>query len=591
MSSEKKQIAIYEIDKNNSLFNNAENIDFLSFLLDMISKKAKEKYYSFQELTVKDDFFQNYNVKCSLLSKEFFPSWKVYLDKMLKDDLILSKSMKDTIIFFFENKFSNNTYAITFGSSGYIFIKDIIVDNFGLDMLSRISDPEKVKVKYTKQQNLTGTMQGETNLYREFQTIENILDDFGRVLQESMVNIDIEILKIFGFKQKENKRGISKKETKNCLTKDSFRINSAVEITQIESLLDGCEEIKKRKKYPINNVEILHPKQDKNLIDNLENQLFNSLFKSYNEEKGAYSYDISHKNFNEYFEASVYEIHSIKNKRIQYNEPIINIKKIFEELKNAEKGNIDIDVLKKSIKRGKITTYDADGNILTDDSIYKHIFAEETINGKKYFLLNGCWYHLIEDFIISLNDKLKSLCSNFKFTNNAFIGKWDNSIDEGRFINSHKEKPQTIIIHPNKIKNIEFCDILHYDNDNLYLYFIKQGFRNEIRTLCSQILISARLITKDLNTDKKYIKKLYEQVIKEKYSDKFDEISFLELFNKKLVFIFAFYDSKIQLNKVRLLEEHPEEFGSNIAKYSLLNLAKEIRTIDGITLQICQINK
>ncbi|MDD5022068.1 MAG: TIGR04141 family sporadically distributed protein [Endomicrobiaceae bacterium] len=587
MNSEKelkKQIAIYEIERTDSIF--PEQTNYLDTLIQIIATTAQNKYYEYQDLKVKANIFKNYYVKGLIVSKDFAPNWQIYINDILDIPINIKETPRYSAILFYENKTTHNIYSIVFGINGYILIKELIVENFGLDILSRIINPDTTKCKSSKQQDLTGTKQGEINVYREFQTLETIIDDFGRIFQELLVNIDIRILENFGIKNKKN----SKIEFKKCLTKDSFKINSIISVKQIENILNGCEWAKKQKSNPINYVKILNPKQDKDLIETLQMQLFDSLFKTFKKTPNSYSYDLSHKNFNDYLSAEKYELINIEhNLTHQYNTTITSIDTIFNILNEATETNVNLDTLKSFILKTKINTYSEDGVPLTSDFIFKHLFAEETHKNKKYFLLNGTWYFLIEEFLNSLNSKISQLYINYEHTDSHYIENWNNSKNETVFINKHKSKEKTILIHPNTIDNIEICDFIHYTDDNVYFYFIKQGFRNEIRALCSQIYISAKLLNKDLNTDKKYIKKIYN-LIKENNLSNITESNFDNLFNRKIIFVFAFYDNKIS-SEERFLKNSPEKFGSNIAKYSLLNLIKDMKTIDGIDFQIYQIKK
>ena len=52
---------------------------------------------------------------------------------------------------------------------------------------------------------------------------------------------------------------------------------------------------------------------------------------------------------------------------------------------------------------------------------------------------------------------------------------------------------------------LELCDIMYYDDNNLYLIHVKYGFQSKIRELTNQITISARRLRETLGTKDKLI--------------------------------------------------------------------------------------
>jgi len=148
-------------------------------------------------------------------------------------------------------------------------------------------------------------------------------------------------------------------------------------------------------------------------------------------------------------------------------------------------------------------------------------------------------------------------------------------------------------------ENIELCDMLKWDNDNLYLIHVKSGFGNTMRDLCAQISISANRLVQDRKAtpSKEFVKKVY-QSLKNKnggegyyglagaQTNNMMEDEFLELFDKQKHFVLAILDTSTSERELQNIEE----FNSNIAKFSLDVLTKEMAGI-GQNLQIGQIKK
>jgi len=106
-----------------------------------------------------------------------------------------------------------------------------------------------------------------------------------------------------------------------------------------------------------------------------------------------------------------------------------------------------------------------------------------------------------------------------------------------------------------------------------------------MRDLTSQVFTSANRIKEDIDSDKSYLKELYAKMqAKEEYKNQISsEDEFLAIFDKKLHFILAVKDkSNRELKNI-------EQFSSNIAKFALNELIKNMKSID-VDFMITQIN-
>lgn len=147
-------------------------------------------------------------------------------------------------------------------------------------------------------------------------------------------------------------------------------------------------------------------------------------------------------------------------------------------------------------------------------------------------------------------------------------------------------------------ENIEPCDILKWDDENLYFYHVKAGFGNTMRDLCSQIFIAASNLQNDVNSSKEYIGKIYDHLLSKRDSKNeyfarvFSQTTnmtkdqFVGLFeSKKMVFVLAVLDTA---TSERMINDDVSRFDSNIAKFSLQELVKGMRGL-GIEFKITQI--
>ena len=575
MSEDKRQISIYRINTSDEIFNNST--DKLSTLFATIEANSRHYY---KECNVKENNFTNYITKVLLVTSYMPNKWAPFLNEILTTQIDLPKIRTHSVILGLEHRTSHNIYVIPFGPLGYHLISNYIEDNFGIDILSHLQKPEDLSCKTTKSQSLVGVKQGETSVYRDFHTLEEMLDDFGKIFQELMVSLDETVLSHFGILFNEN----AKKRIKHCLVKDSFKINSAIQAQDIESVLDGCEWAGTQPKFPLNAVKALNRKHDQALIKKLDSQCYDSLLKLFNTEPNAWKYDLCHKEYDRYFASHRFQVNGEVN--FQDEGILIKMEDFFDRLKQERPNwHPTAKELGSIIEHSKLSTFDEEGNKLTNASIKKHLFDEQSINKQRFFLLNGTWYCLEKSFLEDLDRKLKASLPRYSNTDDSFLHTWDQASDEGSFIGTHTSCNNTIIIHPYTVKNIELCDMMHWDDKDLYLYFIKQGFGNEIRSLASQVYISAKLIVNAQKNNSQYLSEVYKMLIDNNLTS-LSEKAFLDLFTKNINLVFAFYDK----TGGRILAKEPNRFRSNIAKYSTLNIIKDMKNFDSVSLKIAQIH-
>lgn len=574
MPKDTRQVAIYKINTNT---------DNMCNLRDAVENIKHKNGYNFSELPIKSSEFQNYTALILSIRKSFCVHWISFLNKILVTPLSSTNEVNQSALLLLEHKTTHNIYAATFGILGYHAIEDYIVEDFGIDILSRLVSPGTIQCKSTKAQSLVGTKQGETSIYRDFHSLEEMIDDFGKIFQELTTAIPNDKLEKFGIKQKENSN-----RHKFCIAKDSFKINSSIQVKDIEKILDGCEWALTQNPSPINAVKLLTKKKDEHIITQLNKLSAQQVLRTFHRENGSWNFDLCHKDYDKYLIAAQSDIRGIYSQTYE-DGPLIKIQDLFACIQ-TDNPNLDFteESIQTFIEKTAIRTCNEDGQVLTNGTIKNHLFDEEKFDGKKFFLLNGSWYQLENTFLTDLNNRLTYLLKSYYLTNNDFLLPWNSPNDETTYINSHQQNNNTIIIHPNTVEHIELCDMMHWDDNNLYLYFIKQGFGNEIRSLSSQVLLSATKILRETKSEFVYLKKVHQKLTTMTLTT-LSEQEFLNLFKKNITVVFAFTDRKNSVT--RDLQTNPEAFNSNIAKYSTLKLIAEMRNLDPITLKIYQIPK
>ena len=130
--------------------------------------------------------------------------------------------------------------------------------------------------------------------------------------------------------------------------------------------------------------------------------------------------------------------------------------------------------------------------------------------------------------------------------------------------------------------NIELCDLLVIENDRAFFIHVKNGFNATMRDLYIQVILSAKRLSNDLknNIESSYLKETLKKYNKLNPTKKIDYKDIIEKLKKKEIkinFVMAYrngrYKGKTALEKIDCSK-------SNIAKYSLIQVIKEMQQFD-----------
>lgn len=563
---EKKVISIYQIDTRlNELKKDEKNA------WENLQEIVEKSKYNPEIKVLKNSFLSNYDVKCYKLSNSNSVGWKNFVEEFLEQPLEISSIKSHGILLLIKPKNQFDTiYAITFGNLPYFVIQNYIDTNFGLDILSRIIAPNSNTVKSAKGQNVVGSTQGQLSIYRQLHSLSDI-EDFGRIFQELNASVTKEALEQFGIE--------TEKDFKNCCAKSSFQIKTSITPGTIEKYICGCEYAKTQPAQPINSSRQLDKKKEKDLIEKLITIKIQELWLEIQKKE---IFPLCHKDFDKYINANIYKCRYNRiEKEFSIDDTLTNVIEAFD----IKKEEFD-----RFLKTAQIASYNEEDKLITQDKILNHLFLELEVehegNKQKYFILNGDIYKLQESFLESLNNKIKKYKSKDIFNQKPLLKKWNKGKTETYFNQLHEKDDATIVIHPYKYNNVELCDLIKFDEKEVCLYFIKDGFEGSIRDLSYQVYNTAKIIEADINSNWGFLESFYD-IFSSKYPDKImlSKSDFIELFNSKdIKYVFAFCDKNN-----RNLQENPETFGSNIAKFALIDLVQKMNFIDNGSLKIEQI--
>lgn len=587
MENEKIQIGIYKIDVENEFFKDSD-------FEERISSLAKANNFTLQEIN-QEYIIDEFRLLLFYKEKTSNPKWKDFLNNIVQKDqdiLRLEISKTESFILFLIKKEEKTIYSIS-GGQGFFAIQEYIDENFGIDIIARLINKEDKILKAVKERNYVGSLIGTNKFFRKtYNLFEN--DSFGKIYEELNATLNQQILQnTFGFSIDDVKKEAI------CIAKSSFKINKAINLTQLIKIINGCEYVYKNiDPISINDVDKIIKNKNKELICSLISKLYHLLWQNYNKEENYYLFDLCHKEFEKYLTASKYIIKKGPSEKVYLKdfefEKMDNVDILFDKLRKISAHPKNEEEFTKLLGKLRICSYNEDGILSTQGSFISHIFGDFEYDNKRYFYLEQSWYLIKDEFIQNLNRNCKNYINNN--LNMDLNKKWNHPIhSENEYNQQYFGEENTLVLDKITPENIEICDVLKWDEQNLYLFHVKAGFGNTMRDLCSQVSISANRIHQAIRSSKKYLIKAYEEIKNKKGNDNYfksvakqtqqiNKQSFLDLFDKKLVFVLGILDTSNKNRDIRDIEK----FGSNIAKFSLQELIKEMKGID-IDLKIAQI--
>jgi len=590
--SDKLQLGIYRLKEDVIELKQGKLPQRVIIDIQYLQMLFKTKAY--KEQVIKANLSNDFNIYLFFKRTPSGIRWKEFMENIADTNAAILKHKKtnnESYILLCENKTTKKIYATT-GGSGHTALQGIVEGDFGLEILSRLLKAEDKTLRSTKEKNLTGGILGEVKFFRNNYNL-NENENFGNFYQELHSSINKSLLiQTFGFSQAEIDSDCL------CVAKNSFTIKKSIDFQQLLRIIEKSENLINTVQpvVEINGVKKL-TKAHKALIADLNNELDNSIVKSYVGNQVDISIELCHKDFDKYLHADNFVLDfkiDGSTKIFEFDEPLKNVSKVIECVRK-EKLALSDQKLLQLIGNCHITSKNNCGEILTEDLIKNHFYTEVSYEGKIYFLSDSEWFEIKASFTNKLNDQ----CQDFinENTSSIILSTWNYPTEkENEFNAKHIGESEFLVFDRFTPENIEACDILHWDAQKIYFIHVKKGFDNSMRDLSHQVFIAARRVKEDIKTGYKFIEKLYDTLKNNTGNTEYSvnarnqlnlmvKNDFVDLFkDRKPVFVLAVKDtatSNRSLNKI-------EDFNSVIAKFSLHELVKNMRNLS-IDFEICEL--
>lgn len=511
-------------------------------------------------------------------SNEFVSDWKKFLPKDLSGDGIFEEQ-KLSLILFIKSEFD---LFCVIGGNAYQIILPFIDQSFGLNIYSRIINPQEDEIASIKSRGITGSRAGLSEQFRDNYRIIDYIK-FGKVTQEIHLKLSKEISDLhFDFLKKKTTDRIQ------IFVSKSFKVKKNVDFEKLHLILmelvvisqlvptdylDSYKEITDKAFID----DVLHQKLITKLFDDTEN-----LGKRKTNAHKSFQHDFCDpNNIQKFYEADEFRLkEKTENGGYSVFKIVYDRNEIYDSvLERAVQlfGVNDRFQFMNYVRSARIATYQ-DGKLSIGSGFLFHISTEFAVNGTPTFLVDTKWYQLKDSFVNDLKTSTEHILKTYKDQSNILHEPWDKAVTsrESEYNFKYNSKPNYLVIDTIIADGLELCDIMYYDDNNLYLIHVKYGFQSKIRELTNQITISARRLRETLGTkDKLILEKIYNQLIEKKYNiDNLSLEEFKNLFNKRISYILAFTS---HLANDLVVADNIEKFDSNIARYSLIQCSGEMR--------------
>ncbi|MEC4054232.1 DUF6119 family protein [Myroides odoratimimus] len=581
----KIDLKIFKIDKNYFELREKSVDEIIETIKENHIKKLRHKFKDIdltktvdpQVTKYKDDDFLYWSYCFNQPKEKFY--WKVFLPEGLTENQDFNIIEFSYVLFI---KYKDELYCIISGS-GINVIKKYLNPSFGIQIYQRLCEPMMDNIIEVYTRSIANNISSKKETYNLNQTISETLD-YSNIPTKIKLKVRDELKKTIFKKYDLNtnlvimevgayfylRKKIDFEELKE-LIKDLYKIEDELEQKQLTlfSKVNNYDLEKSLDNYllelVVNDVLVHVDKStaNNNLNDIIELVHPTQLERFYECDK----FIIRYKNSRGKSDLEVFDRGDLYYNATKY------IYETQEDINNRQQ--IVQDIYKLNIS-GQVNN-----NQKTYANFISHITAEIDYQGYKYFKIDGHWYLLEDEFLSRMNEDAKSYYNKYMLEKDI-LNVWNKGDDEDTYNKSHEDLDGYYILDKVINENIELCDILTIQDDIAYFIHVKNGFNTKMRDLYIQVVLAAKRLSNDLknNNGISYLEKTLIEYNKRQPLNKIDIKGFIEKIKTKklnITFVMAFrnnhYLNKNIIDRIDLCK-------SNIAKYSLVQVVKEMQEYD-----------
>jgi uncharacterized protein (TIGR04141 family) len=498
---------------------------------------------------------------------------------------------KFSLILFIE--FQNQLYCII-GGNAFGMIQPFIEEHFGINIYSRILDPENDELLTIRTRKITGKIAASSNFYKSnFKLIDHI--KFGTIPTDISLKLSSVGNDYFSFLKKNNEDSVQIQVSNSLKFRKIIEFNDLIEIIKEVKFIEELEKKNYLTTYEkIDNLNFIETTLKEHLVKRIFQDINNTLRSTINPINKFYFEFCHPAKLEKFYEADYFKLIELgEDKKQKEFKQIIDRNRIYYEVifRAIDKfgTQVSFDEFKFFLYGVRIRSYkNGNKHNLTSGMFLHHFNTEFEIEKKPLFLLDNNWYYLQDSFLNDLNINCERILKNRKVNSTVLHKKWNLSIQntEKKYNLLYKDLKNYLVFDTITISGIELCDIIKYDEKNIYLIHVKRGFDSSMRELYNQVTLSARRLEESKSSkEKDYLKKSYQSLVKKKQNNNINSFDdFIKLFDKNIKYVMAFSNNRSN----QLIEDNISKVKSSIAKFSIIQTSSEMRS-DSYELLFAQI--
>lgn len=505
--------------------------------------------------------------------------WKVFLPNELTEEQDFEILEFSYVLF---TKYKDELYCVI-GGSGMNVIKKFIHPSFGIEIYQRIADVISDNIIELNTRSIANNISSKKETFNFNQTISETLD-YSNVPTKIKLKVRDE-LKEGIFKKYDLDSNLAIMEVGSY-----FYLRKRIDFFELKELIIDLHNI--HESHAPKNLSLFTKINEEGLIINLDRQLLelviddilrhdnsqtarklqNDVIEIVHPTKLETFYECNKFLIRYKFSRGKKDIETFDRNDLYF----VTTKYIYDNIADINnRFEIGKDIYKLNIV-GFINEKEK-----TFGNLFSHITAEVEFEQNKYFKIDGHWYILENHFLSIMNEDAKTYYSKYLLKEKLLI-PWNDGDDEDTYNKSHESFENCFILDKVLSDNIELCDILHIHDRTAYFIHVKDGFNTKMRDLYIQVILAAKRLSNDIkNTNGiEYLRNtllLYNSRNPKKAID--IDLFINDIENKKLNISFVMAFKNNHHKKYDILERI-NRCSSNIAKYSLVQVVKEMQQFD-----------
>lgn len=393
-----------------------------------------------------------------------------------------------------------NIFAITSGQ-GYHIIQPYCVPKFGMMVAAHYL--EYLRITALDSNEIAGSVHSSKTIYSNEMNFIDVdsLDTIYKEVAGRLNNTEL-IHELLDLDDDDRKNSVK------IIAKDYLQLSNSMNFDKLIHLLTMLSELNLNSlEDRFNAITPLNPKRNKAVIEKNNNEVIASLYHSVQTNRRM-EFDLFNKNTNQFIEADRYEIVGGKNVFVSKDE-IETLPFISEAFTNFLSGRqSSLNLFAEFVHLSNIEAYKGDDRVCKQP-LLEHLYGEITVDDANYFIVYGDYYLLTNSYCDRLNQIIETRTNSH--IKQVLSTPWVSSkYDEDMFNGAVAKNEGLVLLHRILVENIEFADLLKYENGEITIIHVKDGFDGEMRALDRQVELSIKMLN-DLvhNNYENYFRSLY----------------------------------------------------------------------------------